>query len=187
MTEALERRHGLELRVSAWPADSGISLEIRDDLGHLNLRGSPDDDAFVKAAGKALGQALPIEPNTVSEGGVTIFWLGPDEWLVLAPSDEIMNLAAALEKSLTGRHFAANVVSGGQIAMTLKGGHVRHTLAKGCTLDFHPQVFTRGQCAQGGLAKCSTLLGAVGDDNEFLIVVRRSFSDYLVSWLERAV
>jgi sarcosine oxidase subunit gamma len=183
MTEALQQRHGLESRMSAWSSDDGIALAVRDDLGHINLRGSPEDAAFVEAAGKALGQALPTEANTISEGDLTIFWLGPDEWLVLAPRDETLALASTLEESLKEQHFAVNIVSGGQLALALSGHRVRELMAKGCTLDFHPKAFRRGQCAQSGLAKAGVLIGCVSYEEDFLIVVRRSFSDYLLSWL----
>ena len=187
MTDALENRHGLEARTRAWPSDSGVSLKIRDDLGHLNLRGNPQDAGFLAAAEKVLGQALPQDPNTISTGASTIFWLGPDEWLVLAEAAALKSLAESLESALQSQHAAVNVQSGGQIALTLRGAHVREVFAKGCTLDFHPTVFTPGRCAQSGLAKASVLIGLVSDEEEFIVVVRRSFSDYLVAWLASAV
>ncbi|MED5421228.1 MAG: sarcosine oxidase subunit gamma family protein [Pseudomonadota bacterium] len=187
MTECLERRHGLESRVDAWPEGKLVALTIRDDLGHLNLRGNPEDTEFLEAAEQALGLALPVEPNTMAEGDITIFWLGPDEWLILLPADAVSEIAAALESALQRMHFALNDVSGGQISIALKGSRVRELLAKGCTLDLHAKVFSRGLCAQSGLAKASVLIGLTGDDDEFILVVRRSFSDYLIKWLTNAV
>jgi len=186
MTEALERQHGLESRIGNWPADNGIALTVRDDLGHINLRGNPQDAAFTKAAVKVLGQPLPTAPNTVSEGKLTIFWLGPDEWLVLAPHADTARLVSDLESSLRGHSHALNVVSGGQLAITLDGERVRDVLARGCTLDFHPKVFGYGQCAQSGLAKTSVLIATSKSTEEMLLVVRRSFSDYLLTWLVNA-
>lgn len=187
MTECLERRHGLESRVDAWPEGKLVALTIRDDLGHLNLRGNPEDTEFLEAAEQALGLALPVEPNTMAEGDITIFWLGPDEWLILLPADAVSEIAAALESALQRMHFALNDVSGGQISIALRGSRVRELLAKGCTLDLHAKVFSRGLCAQSGLAKASVLIGLTGDDDEFILVVRRSFSDYLIKWLTNAV
>jgi len=47
----------------------------------VNVRASGDVAARV---GRALGIALPIEPNTVATvGECSILWLGPDEWLVV--------------------------------------------------------------------------------------------------------
>ncbi len=186
MTDGLEKKHGLEALSQSWPADKGVALAIRSDLGHLNLRGDAEDAAFLDAAEKALGVALPTRPNTIAEGDATAFWLGPDEWLVLSDAGSVAQKPAALEAAHKACHFAVNDVSGGQLALTLKGERVRATLAKGCTLDFHPGVFARGLCAQSGLAKASVLLAPVEND-EFMIVVRRSFSDYLLRWLAAAV
>ncbi|MED5461766.1 MAG: sarcosine oxidase subunit gamma family protein, partial [Pseudomonadota bacterium] len=131
--------------------------------------------------------ALPVEPNTMAEGDITIFWLGPDEWLILLPADAVSEIAAALESALQRMHFALNDVSGGQISIALRGSRVRELLAKGCTLDLHAKVFSLGLCAQSGLAKASVLIGLTGDDDEFILVVRRSFSDYLIKWLTSAI
>ena len=59
-------------------------------------------------------------------------------------------------------------------------------LAKGCTLDFHPRVFSAGQCAQSGLAKTSVLIAMVDDRPTFDVIVRRSFAEYLALWLQHS-
>jgi sarcosine oxidase subunit gamma len=58
--------------------------------------------------------------------------------------------------------------------------------AKGCTLDFHPRAFSNGMCAQSGLARANVLFALPESDDEFLVVVRRSFADYLLCWLHDA-
>ena len=185
MTDRIQRRHGLEAALDGWPA-SGLALEVCDGLGHVNLRGNPQDKAFRRSAEAALNQELPIAANTISEGSLTICWLGPDEWLILANSEVVPDLLAALEEALAGQSCAINDLSGGQLMLRLSGTSVRETLAKGCTLDFHPSVFAPGMCAQSGLAKASVLLVCSGVKDEFLVIVRRSFSDYLVAWLAAA-
>ena len=70
--------------------------------------------------------------------------------------------------------------------MLLEGSAARKILAKGCTLDLHPSVFPVGACAQSGLAKASVVLGLLGEAPTFMIVVRRSYSDYLCRWLSNA-
>ena len=70
--------------------------------------------------------------------------------------------------------------------MRINGPRVRDVLAKGCTLDFHPAEFEVGACAQSGLAKANILIGLIDEKPVFEIVVRRSFAEYLVLWLEHA-
>ena len=58
-------------------------------------------------------------------------------------------------------------------------------LAKGCTLDLHAAYFPPGHCAQSDLAKANVLLRR-DNAKRFEIIVRRSFADYLLAWLEHA-
>jgi sarcosine oxidase subunit gamma len=44
-----------------------------------------------------------------------------------------------------------------------------------------------GACAQSGLAKASMLIGRIDDaEPVFEIIVRRSFADYVLRWLNHA-
>ena len=67
--------------------------------------------------------------------------------------------------------------------LRLAGRDARGVLARGCTLDLHPDVFSVGAAAQTGLAKARVLIGLVDAAPVFEIVVRRSFADYLCRWL----
>jgi len=187
MTEAIDRSHGLEPLLGAISqsdtSGSGINIRVDSRVGHLNLRADPNDNECIEALEGQLGQSLPTTPNTLSEGEHRVYWLGPDEWLILTDLLQAELLMEKLRKSVAGKHAALNDVSGGQLALRLNGIHVRDLLAKGCALDLHPRVFTAGMCAQSGLAKANVLIGLAGRTESFDIVVRRSFSDYLLRWL----
>jgi hypothetical protein len=65
MSESLVRRHGLEAFL-AQPArshsgETGATVTVRGDLGHINLRGRASEDGFLRSAEQVLGQALPVE------------------------------------------------------------------------------------------------------------------------------
>ena len=64
--------------------------------------------------------------------------------------------------------------------------HARDLLAKGCTLDLHPDEFKAGECAQTGLAKANVLIARIAAPEGFELLVRRTFADYLVQWLHHA-
>jgi sarcosine oxidase subunit gamma len=187
MTERPEKRHGLEPFAAAVRKSRKAALEIRirGDLGHLNLRGKPGDSRFVETCEKLLGQPLPLEPNTFSAADGRVYWLGPDEWLVVAEAGRIDALTDELAGAVADKHAAVNNLGGGQIALRLAGEHCRNLLAKGCTLDLHPRVFSAGRCAQSGLARANVLIACL-DDGSFELVVRRSFADYLMRWLQHA-
>ena len=79
-----------------------------------------------------------------------------------------------------------NDLSGGQILLRLSGARVEKLLAKGCPIDLHENAFPAGACAQSGLAKANILIARVDATGTFDVVVRRSFSDYLLNWLAHA-
>ena len=197
MTDHGTRRHGLESSLQRLPAGSleeagrpaRLRVTVMASLGHLNLRGDPADARFLEAVEHALKQPLPVSPNTVSEGDLRVFWLGPDEWLLNPSRIDLPSLAATLESALEGHHAAVNDLGGGQVQLRLQGPNWREVLAAGCTLDLHPAVFAPGRCAQTGLAKAAVLLSPLGDpgadggDTGVDVFVRLSFSDYLLEWL----
>ena len=162
MPDQMQRQHALVAFLSGNGAseqeNSGMSLEVRSHYGYLNLRGDPEDERFLQAAGETLGQSLPVVPNTFTVGEHTIFWLGPDEWLLSAGLGREKETAGQLEKSLAGQCYSLVDVTGGQILIRLAGNHVRDILAKGCTLDLHPRNFKPGQCAQ---TTCTSMLIAM--------------------------
>jgi sarcosine oxidase, subunit gamma len=187
MSESPSRRHGLEPLFAELAQSSSKNPEttvaVRPDLGHINLRGRASDAGFLHAVEQELGQALPVEPNTVSSGQHNVCWLGPDEWLVVTPVATVPELAGRLQRALSSTHASVNDVSGGQVALMLSGAQCRELLATGCTLDLHPREFQPGDCAQSGLARANILIASIDDAQTFMIVVRRSFSDYLCRWL----
>ena len=190
MSETVMRRHGLESFLASLPKnsgrDTGMSIQIQSDIGHINLRGSSQNPEFLATTARVLGQELPVIANTMTLNGHRVYWLGPNEWHIVTAMDNTPGLVMQLREALHGLHASVSDLSGGQIVMQLSGPHVRDVLAKGCTLDLHPDEFKAGASAQCGLAKASVLIGLVDASPVFQIVVRRSFADYIARWLEHA-
>ena len=157
----------------------------RIDLGHVNLRGDVGNVRFVDGVKDALGQALPFDANTLSQGDYRVYWLGPDEWQIVTDPAKVSGLLQNLEDAVGDQHVAVNDLSGGQVALHLTGADVPALLTKGCTLDLHPSVFSDGDCAQCGLAKANVLIGYIDAAPVYEIIVRRSFSEYLLRWLHQ--
>jgi sarcosine oxidase subunit gamma len=171
----------------------GVDLLENAFKGYLNLRGNPHDSAFSTAAEGVLGFGLPARPNTVAGAtrpsltGVTACWLGPDEWMVITPSDLQTELIAELQQATIELHVGVTDLTGGYTAINLHGSRPRDLLAKGCTFDLHPRNFGPGQCAQTNVGKTSVLVIPESNDIDhqcFEVIVRRSFADYLFRWIE---
>ena len=185
MSETTARRHGLERFLSSAEsaAEARVEIGVASRRGFLNVRLDRRNGATAEAAGRVLGQPLPLASNTFTDAEHRVYWLGPDEWLIETGAKRAVGLAGELAEALTGHHATVNDVSGGHIALRVTGPDARTVLAKGCTLDLHPRNFGPGQCARTGLGKANILLAADDDAASWTILVARSFADYLCRWL----
>ena len=216
MSDILKRRHALvsflDGACAPNPNNSGARLEVRSHYGYLNLRGAPGDERFMQAVQETLEQPLPtlantftaathtqrgrspadnmrghaLNPSPASAPSCTIYWLGPDEWLLVSALGKESDIAEQLNENLAGQCYSLVDVSGGQVMMRLRGPRAREVLARGCTLDLHPRAFKTGRCAQSTLAKTSMLIALVDDTPSFDIIVRRSFAEYAARWLRHS-
>jgi sarcosine oxidase subunit gamma len=147
------------------------------------LRGRP---AAIAAAAGPLGVALPRTPcRAVTAGTIAALWLGPDEFLLLAPEAEGAALAARLAAALEGLAHALADVAHRQAAMLLSGPEAAVALNAGCPLDFDPDAFPIGMCTRTVLAKAEIVLWRTGAE-AFRIEAARSFLPYVWAYLEAA-
>lgn len=183
------------------PASAPAALAERPFLRMVDVRADPGGSGAAGIA-RFLGTPLPTTPNTVVDApadaarpALSVLWLGPDEWLVVAPAagqgapgeDGRDALTGALRDALGDAPGSVVGVSAQRTTVTLSGPRARDVLAKGCSLDLHPRVFSPGRCVQTLLARAQVVLwrtGGQGDtEPSFRILVRSSFADYLADWL----
>lgn len=157
------------------------------NLGYLNLRGRPAHTGFVAGVLKVLGAEAPVEPNTVIDAGDRrVYWLGPDEWLIVTPAGQQQKIAAELRAALDGVFSSVVDNSSGLTTIHVSGENAAALLATDCPLDLHPREFEPGQCAQTRLAKAGMTISPLADGPGFEVIIRRSFADYLLRWLQDA-
>jgi sarcosine oxidase subunit gamma len=157
-------------------------------LGYLNLRGQSSNTGIGAACLKVLGCELPIEANTMIESNENrIYWLGPDEWLIVTPTGQQGKLEADLRSALKGVFSSVIDNSSGLTMLEISGQNAANLLASDCPLDMHPRVFKPGQCAQTRLAKAGMTIAPMRDGSGFEVIIRRSFADYIGLWLLDAV
>lgn len=173
----LERGNADAGNAGVWLAASTPTL--------LCLRGDPADPYFTGAVEEALGLYPPTQPNTVSDNAeLALLWAGPDEWRLLGAAGQGTALENRLRWVLADLNAAAVDLSGGELLIRIGGPQARTALAKGCTLDLHPRVFTAGQCARTRLAQADVLLWPQPDAIDLLTA--RSLAEYVWLWLEEA-
>ena len=143
-----------------------LAITWAPDLARLLLRG----DAV--ALGAAFGIELPARlGETAVAGGRTALWLGPDEWLLLAPLSSLdprINVGAGAVVDIGHR----------QVSLILEGPDAADALATGCPLDLHATVFTPGTCTRTVFGKSEVVLWRTGA-HRFHIEVAHSFAAYV--------
>ncbi len=152
-------------------------------VGQLTLRLDPDGRAAAAVA-RVLGTALPAQPGTSARAGeLELLWMGPDEWLVIAPRAPF-DLLDALRDAIGDEPGAVVDVSAQRTRIALTGARARDVLAKGCSIDLHPGTSPAGSCVQTLLAQTGVTI-VVRDNRatDFVLLVRASFADYLAAWL----
>jgi sarcosine oxidase subunit gamma len=148
----------------------------------VNLR--IDAAASSAKVASVLDCELPLAANTWNAGGeYSALWLGPDEWLVVAPDGHNDALCADLRLALAGVHHSVTDLSANRTIIEISGTDARFVLAKGCPLDLHGSAFKPRQCAQTLLAKSQMILQCVDTRPVFRVFVRISFAPYLAEWL----
>lgn len=165
-------------------ASSMFSIREVPFATQINLRGNAADAAFTGKARPVLGYDLPAAANTWNGGSeCAALWLGPDEWLVVAPGGSNETLCSALRNALAGTHHAVTDVSANRTIIEIAGENARVVLAKGCPLDLHASSFKPPQTAQTLLAKSQVILQCVDAQPTFRLFVRISFAHYIADWL----
>jgi len=141
--------------------------------------------AAAGAVGLALGVPLPLEPDTVVRAGeLTVLWLGPDEWLLVAPPGGERELESRIREAAGEEPVSVTDVSAQRTTVLVAGAGARDLLAHGCSLDLHPRAFGSGRCAQTTMGRTQVVLVAREEPSAgFWILVRSSFAGYLADWL----
>lgn len=142
--------------------------------------GAPAARFILRGAATAdFGCRLPTEPcRAETVGGRAALWLGPDEWLLLAPEADGAAVHAALAASLAGVPHALVDVSHRQSALLLEGPGAEVTLAGAVPLDLSVEAFPIGMCTRTVCEKAEIVLWRTGAER-FHIEAWRSFMPYV--------
>lgn len=185
----------LGARTSDNATEAGVSLGEIPHRVQIALRGDTSDNAFTAAIKGVTGFDLPTEPCTCTSGedasGLHGLWMGPDEWLIVAPAEGFDDLSAKLATSLNGIHAAVVDVSESRTVLSMSGTDARRVLQKGCGIDFHPRAFSLGRVVNTLLARAHVTIHQINSDDPgelpaYELYVHRSFAEYLWTWLEDA-
>lgn len=182
MSEAL-----LITALSEKSAPENLILRMSEvvDRGMIDLRGLPDDKAFLQAANKALGFDLPQTPRTsVSKGDLGCLWMSVDQWLITCPRKQAIELHAKLVEALGETHSLAVNVSDARSIIRLEGDTVRETLMKGSSIDFIQPEYKAGVVRRMSFGEVAAMVHIVSEDPDvFDLMVFRSYAHHAWDWI----
>ncbi len=165
------------------PPGSAVVLAPTPPATRFILRTRPTAQA---AAAAPLGLALPtLACHAATVGSRAALWLGPDEWLLLAPDTEAPALAIALQTALAGLPHALVDVSHRQSGLAVSGPEAVAALNTGCALDLDPDAFPIGMCTRTVFGKAQIVLWRTGAQ-AFRVEAWRSFLPYVCGYLTEA-
>jgi sarcosine oxidase, subunit gamma len=144
------------------------------------------DRAAADAAGRGFGVALPLQAGrTVRDGRRAALWLGPDEWLLLLPEDDVTAVTQRMAETLAGVAHALVDVGHRQAAIGVRGALAAVVLNAGCPLDLDILAFPPGACTRTLFGKAEIVLWR-REEGSFHVEVARSFVPYVAGLLVAA-
>ncbi|MEU0602964.1 sarcosine oxidase subunit gamma family protein [Streptomyces sp. NPDC006393] len=162
---------------------TGMQTRELPCLTQLTLRVEPGSTA-AKAVEAALDITLPGPVSAEMSGDVKALWMGPDEWLLVAPTGSAGDLIGRLRAAIGDEFATVTDVSAQRTTLALSGDLVRTVLAQGCAIDLDPRVTPVGSCLNTLLAQAPVTLVVRGEAAAGVwLLVRSSFAPYLAAWL----
>ena len=168
---------------------SYADLEMKEikPIMKLIIRGKTKN--FITAIGKNLNMILPIEANTSTSGeALTALWLSPDEWMLLSNEAVSENINTyEVEDNLINNISKINLgavtdVSDQFVMINIKGNKVFDLFATGSPFNFNEFKGKKGSVVQTILSHIDVIIHLT-EINDVNILVRRSFSEHLYSWI----
>jgi sarcosine oxidase, subunit gamma len=165
------------------PSGPRFALADRPPAARFIFRGG---DAARLACSTAFDADLPRQLGSTGVGDErTAFWLGPDEWLLIAEGVDPEMMAAEIEAALGTSPHSLVDVSHRQVGLDVGGAVAPRALSAGCPLDLRLSAFPIGMATRTIFDKAEIVLWR-RQEAAFRIEVWRSFAAYLVAALIEA-
>ena len=161
-----------------------VAISILPMATRFIVRG---DGAAIAALEFVFGVDLPRKVcRAATKDQRSALWLGPDEWLLLAPDGEANALTRTLNEALREAPASIVDVSDRQVAIGVSGPKAPEALNAFNALNLHEDAFPLGMCTRALFGKAEIVLWRTAPD-AFHIDVWRSFAPYVLGCLDEAV
>ncbi len=157
---------------------SGITLNVRHEISMVQI--------FARNGREMeLAKKLNIEgvPGRASETrSFTAFPLAPGQWMLVSKNAPGSGFGTGIAKKLKGIGYVSEQ-SDSRVCIRVSGSQARELLARGCRLDLHQSVASKGFCAQTPMAQVGVLLHQVNDGPTYDLYVYSGFARSFWEWL----
>lgn len=166
--------------------ESGANVVLKEGpvIGLLMIRVAQNHAVVSEALHAMAGVGLSERLQSVDSGTYCIRWMSPDSWLLSCPLHEAFRIEHSIRARVSSPIAIVNV-SGGFCVLQLCAEKAREVLMKSVPYDVHPDNFPVGKVVNTTFAKTQVTLRCISESN-YELVVRRSYSDYVWLWLQRA-
>lgn len=159
-----------------------LTIEEVPLAGIIRIQGNAADPAVVKAIEAATGLGLPHDDHYAENGDRILARVGPNEWLLFVGLEQEDAALEALIRAGSDHFITATLISDSRATFAVGGTAAAELMAKGSSLDFHPDVFPVGVQRSTRFAAIPAVIAHVQPDR-FLIYLDVSLAPYAVSWL----
>lgn len=164
-------------------SQADVSILKAVPVTRLSYRGR---EASLKAAGDAFGAPLPVTALSCEIAAKrAALWMGPDEWTLLAPEDDLTAVFEAIETGLGDTPHALVDVSHRSLALIVSGSKAERLLNTGIFIDLTLEAFPVGTVTRTVFHKAPVMLWRTGPDT-FVVEAWVSFMDYVSGLLVQA-
>lgn len=161
-----------------------VSIATPPPASRLAVRGG---ETAVTLIGMGFGLALPHAVcRAATDGTRSALWLGPDEWLLIAPEGEGPTLMKKISGALGNEPASVVDVSDRNLAIAVSGPKAAEAINGFNPLDLDLAAFPVGMCTRTLFGKVEIVLWRPAVAT-FRIEVWRSFAPYVTGCLEEAV
>ncbi|MFK7876981.1 MAG: sarcosine oxidase subunit gamma [Paracoccaceae bacterium] len=162
-------------------------VEIREvgPYGMITLRGDLASVKIKAAVSTVTGVDMPRQGEANCAGANGLFWMSPDEILVMCLRDEVAANLDKIRKSLHQDHALVENVSDARAVFHVTGPLARDVLAKLAPVDLSPECFQPGQLRRTRLAQVAAAFH-MREDHCFEVICFRSVAQYVFDVLKTA-
>jgi sarcosine oxidase subunit gamma len=162
-----------------------VELAELQFLTMVGVRVDPGTEAGMRIS-SVTGGLPPRSGDVGGTGDTAVLWMGPQEFLVVAPAEAHESLGGdliqALRSALGDGEGQVVDLSANRTTFELTGRRARALLEKGCSLDLHPRVLKTGTALSTEIGNIPAVLWKTGDES-YRIFPRASFAYFLGRWL----